>query len=327
LYVLPAVALVLIRRKYLLPAALAAGITFVLCHNLLFNMLGFRTHVQYISNSGVTPFQMFDSTLSGQWELWHTVWMLARVSMGWPALLLCGAGIAWSLVRTDAANRRLWWLLLPALSYHFAFMGFVGFTYDRFLMPMLLSLALAGGFAVSRLEQTAPRLRTWSRAGIAALLVYTAVYALAIDAAMLRDSRYAVEAWIRDHVEPGATVGRVGPIEHVPRIDGSFTILVIPTIDTIRETSLDYIVVNTDWAERFGRGSREWDGYRALREGRIGYRKVFEVRNPIRFGWTTLERRFDAFGTVGYSTLTKLNPPIDVFKRDRERPAPTARTP
>jgi hypothetical protein len=144
---------------------------------------------------------------------------------------------------------------------------------------------------------------------------------------MLRDSRYAVETWMRGNVEPGAAVGRVGPIEHVPRIDDHLTILVIPTVDAIRETSLDYIVVNTDWAERFGRGSREWDGYRALREGRIGYRKVFEVRNPIRFGWTTLERRFDAFGTVGYSTLTKLNPPIDVFKRDRERPAPTARTP
>src|SRR6185295_11817502 len=107
------------------------------------------------------------------------------VSMGWPALLLCGAGIAWSLVRADAANRRLWWLLLPALSYHFAFMGVVGFTYDRFLMPMFLSLALGGGFAVSVLERTTPRVRAWSRAGVGALLVYTAVYALAIDAAML----------------------------------------------------------------------------------------------------------------------------------------------
>jgi hypothetical protein len=206
-------------------------------------------------------------------------------------------------------------------------MGYVGFTYDRFLMPMFLSLALAGGFAVSRLEETAPRARTWSRAVVAALLVYTAVYALAIDAAMLRDSRYSVEAWIRDHVEPGATVGRVGPVEHVPRIDGYVTILVIPTIETIRETSLDYIVVNTDWAERFGRASPEWDGYRALREGRIGYRKVFAARNPITFGGMELERRFRPFGTVGYSTLTKLNPPIDVFRRDREKPAPTARTP
>jgi len=327
LYVLPAAALVLIRRKHLLPSALAAGVTFVLCHNLLFNLSGFRTHLRYISGSGATPFRMFESTLSGQWELWQTVWMLARVSMGWPVLLLCGAGIVASLAQRDHASRRLWWLLLPALSYHFAFMGVVGFTYDRFLMPMFLSLALAGGFAVSRLEQTAPRLRTWGRAGVAALLTYTAVYVLSVDAAMLRDSRYAVETWIRGNVEPGATVGRVGPIEHVPRIDDFFTILVIPTVDTIRETSLDYIVVNTDWAERFGRGSREWDGYRALREGRIGYRKVFELRNPIRLGGMSFERRFDAFGTVGYSTLTKLNPPIDVFKRDRERPAPTARTP
>jgi hypothetical protein len=327
LYVLPAAALVLRRRKHLLPSAAVAAVTFALCHNLLFNLSGFRTHVQYITGGGATPFRMFDSTLSGQWELWQTVWLLARVSMGWPALLLCGAGIASSLVRRDSASRRLWWLMLPALSYHFAFMGVVGFTYDRFLMPMFLSLALAGGYAASMLERAGPRLRTWGRVGVATLITYTAVYALAIDAAMLRDSRYGVETWMRGNVEPGATVGRVGPIEHVPRIDDHFTILVIPTVDAIRETSLDYIVVNTDWAERFGRGSREWDGYRALREGRIGYRKVFEVRNPIRFGGMSLERRFDAFGTVGYSTLTKLNPPIDVFKRDRERPVPSARTP
>jgi PA14 domain-containing protein len=316
LYVLPAVALVFRRPKYVFTAGLAAAATFALCHNLLFNRAGFVAHFQYIRGPGATPFQMFDSTAAGQWELWQTVWMLARVSMGWPSYLLCLAGIVLSFSRTDTANKRLWWALLPTLSYHVAFMAVVGFTYDRFLMPMFLSLALAAGFAVSLFEQRAPSIRSWCRVGVIGLLVYTAAYVLAIDGAMLRDGRYAVEAWIRQNVEPGATVGRVGPIEHVPRIDDHLTILVIPTADTIRSTSLDYIVVNADWVERFGLGSREWDGYRELRAGRLGYRKVFDVRNPARFAGMTLNRRFEAFGTVGYSTLTKLNPPTEVFKRD-----------
>ncbi len=330
LFGLPAVALLCVRRKHLLPAIFAAVATFALCHNLIFNTHGFQSHVRYITGGGSTAFRMFEPTFTGQWQLWQAVWIVARVSMGWPAYLLCLAGLALSLWRPAGSHRRLWWALLPTASYYLTFLAVVGFTYDRFLMPMFLGLALAGGFAVARLEEWAPSLRVWQRAGVAGVLAYTIAYVLAIDVALLRDSRYAVEAWMRSNVPPGATVGRIGPVEHVPRIDRFLTVLVIPTADNIRATALDYLVVNADWVERFGYGSygsAEYAGYRELREGRLGYRKVFEARTPITFAGMSYQRRFDAFGTIGYSTLTRLNPPTIVFKRDPGTPAPSARTP
>ena len=152
----------------------------------------------------------------------------------------------------DVSSRRLWWALLPAASYYLTFLAVVGFTYDRFLMPMFLGLALAGGFAVSRLELLAASARLWVRSGVAAVLAYTLIYGLAVDVALSRDSRYAVEAWMQSNIAPGATVGRIGPVEHVPRIDRFLTVLVIPTADTITATSVDYLIVNADWVERYG---------------------------------------------------------------------------
>src|SRR5207247_5335204 len=141
--------------------------------------------------SGAQPFRMFDSTAVGQWRLWETVWMLARVSMGWPSYLVCVSGVVLSFWpvpsrvegrgRPGLAHKRLWWALLPALSYHLTFMAVVGFTYDRFLMPMFLSLALAGGFCASYLDRAAPPVRIWSRAAFAGMLTYTFAYVLVID--------------------------------------------------------------------------------------------------------------------------------------------------
>ena len=343
LYGLPAVALLGVRRRHLLPATLAAVATFALCHNLIFNTSGFLSHVRYITGGGSTAFRMFEPTLSGQSQLWQAVWIVTRVSMGWPVYVLCLAGLALSIWpalserssaraegRPGGSQRRLWWALLPTASYYLTFLAVVGFTYDRFLMPMFLGLALAGGYAAARFDEWAPSVRTWQRVGIASMLAYTLAYVLAIDVALLRDARYDVEAWMRANVPPGATVGRLGPVEHVPRVDRFLTVLVIPTAENIRATALDYLVVNADWIERFGHGSYggpEYAGYRELREGRLGYRKVFEVRTPITFAGMSYDRRFDAFGTIGYSTLTRLNPPTIVFKRDPGTPAPTARTP
>jgi len=336
LFVLPAAALgwrAFVRAdrwRHLLKGFALAALTFALCHNLLFNLEGFRSHVEYITGKGATPFRMFESTLAGQWQLLQATWLLARVSMGWPAFLLCLAGLAISVARHDARSRRLWWLLLPSVSYYLTFSAVVGFTYDRFLLPVFIALAFAGGLCVSELERLAPERRGLIRSGLAAVLVFTLAYAFVIDVAMMRDPRYDVERWMRENVEPGATIGRVGPIEHVPRIDQFYTVLVTPTVDGIRTTALDYIVVNADWVERFGPSRPEFQGYRELREGRLGYRQVFEARRPIRFAGMSLDRRFTPFGSIGYSTLTKLNPPTVVFRRDaanREMPVPSARTP
>jgi len=348
LYALPALALValaysrangesfpariktLLTSRRLVTAVAISVATFALCHNLLLNAAGFASHVRYITGTGSVPYRMFEPTVSGQWRLLNAAGMLARVSFGWPAFLICVAGVGWSLWRPGAAQRRLWWLMLPAISYYMAFVALVGFTYDRFLLPIFLSLALAGGFVVSRVEQMPARARTWCRIAIGGALAYSILYVAGVDAVMRNDSRYTVEAWIRTHVEPGATFGRIGPIEHVPRLYGFVTQLVDATPEGIRTAPVDYLVVNADWVERFETNRLEHDGWRDLRAGRLGFQEVFEARPRVRFAGMTFDARFDAFGSTGYSTLTRIDPRTVVYKRtpiNPGTPAPTARTP
>jgi 4-amino-4-deoxy-L-arabinose transferase-like glycosyltransferase len=332
LYGLPALAL-LVRwprrwRDVLAAAAITAAVVLI-GQNLLWNWQGFVSHVQFITSPGAAPFRMFDSSATGQWRLWRTVWMLMRFSMGWPAFLLCASGLLLSLVRPALDSRRLWWLLLPALSYHVTFLGVVGYTYDRFLLPVMLPIALAGGFCASRLEDLAS-IRWPARAIVAGLLAYSFVYVMAVNVALLRDSRYAVEDWMRGNIEPGATIGLVGPIEHLPRIDGWYTESVDPTVDVIQSLGFEYLVVNAEWAQRFGPERLQHRGYRELRDGHLKYRPAFESHNAIGFAGLSLDARLDQVRAAGYTTLTKLNPPTIVYRREGVSPgtpAPTARRP
>ena len=132
---------------------------------------------------------------------------------------------------------------------------------------------------------------------------------------MLRDSRYTAEAWIRANIGAGATIGAIGPADHLPRTPAFVTRYVSPNVEWLRVAPVDYIVVNVDWVGRFRPGLPEHDLYRDLRDGRLGYRQVFEARTAGRFAGMPFDDRFEPFGSTGYSTLTKLNSPIAVFKR------------
>jgi len=299
------------RRRLLLAASLALA-TFALFQNLIFNFGGFLFHLRYITGPASGPYRMFDPTIAGQWQLWRALWMLVRVSFGWPAFLLCMLGVALSLWRPQAAHRRLWWVFLPAVSYYVTFLAPIGYSYDRFLMPVFIPLALAAGFCVSRFED-APRARRPLVAGVAAVLAYSIAYAITVDVAMIRDSRYNVEAWIRSNVQPGATIGTIGPADHLPRTSGFSRRYVSPNVEWLRFAPVDYIVVNADWVGRFRPGLPEHELYKNLIEGRLGYVPVFESRTPIRFAGMGFNDRFQPFGSTGYSTLTKLNPQLIVF--------------
>jgi hypothetical protein len=305
-------AMALVRAPHIWQSIVAGIGTFVLAHNLLFNLQGFESHLRFIQNEGSVQFRMFPMTPSGVWQLWQATWMLIRISMGWPMFVVLLAGIALSLV---PFQRRLWWLMLPAISYFSTFLAVTGFTYDRFLLPVLMVLALFVGFAAERVEALVPRAATAVRVATFAVLAYSVVYVAAVDVAMLRDSRYDVEAWLRTNVAPGSRIGLMGGPEHVPRIDDFVSQFLRPTRDDLDSTTFDYIVVNLDWMTRWGPERVEHELLVKLRENAFAYRKVFEARSDVGFGGLAFDPRFAPFGTTGYSTLTKINPPLLVFKR------------
>ena len=304
----------MLRQRKLILALVVALATFGLCQNLIFNLGGFLFHIRYVIGTGAGPYRMFEPTIAGQWQLWRAVWMVVRVSFGWPAFVMCVLGLALSFWRPHAAHRRLWWALLPAASYYGTFLAPIGYAYDRFLLPVFIPLALAAGFGLSRILHTS-RVRWPVFAGIAGALAYSMAYATAVNAALIGDSRFAVEAWIRANVKAGATVGVIGPIDALPRTDGFLTRTVSPNTEWLRVSPFDYIIVNLVWVERFRPGLPEHALYRDLSEERLGYRQVFVARTPIRVLGTAFTDRFEPFGSTGFSVLTRLNPPIEVYAR------------
>lgn len=303
------------RHRHLLMGIGLSVIVFALCHNLVFNFSGFMSHVTFITGGGAASYRMFEPTISGQLALWRATWMLLRLSFGWPAFMLCVAGLALLPLERDPRARRLWWVLLPAISYYATFLMAVGYTYDRFLLPICLVMALLGGFAAARLERALSQRRVAARVVPAAVVLYTLAYGLGVNAAMLKDSRYTVEDWLRAHARAGSTIGLVGPVQYAPRVDGFLSFFFDPTTGWILAKMPDYIVVNEDYVDRFGPGTAEYDGYRALRDGHLGYRAIFRAKEPVSFAGIPYDGRFDILNRMGFTSLTKINPPIAVYRR------------
>jgi hypothetical protein len=317
-------------------AATASVVTLIVCNNLILNASGFFAHARFVTVVGAPPFRMFEANLKGEWQLARAVAAVARVSLGWPAFVLCVAGFIVAIVpharsidgRSGERRGLLWWIALPAVSYYTTFLAVIGFTYDRFLLPVFVTLAFGAGYCAARLDAT--RFARSARLAIAGVQAYSCAYGMAVDVALIRNSRYDVEQWVRAHAARDATFGLIGPIEHMPRIDGWLTeFMLTPTVDTIERAGYDYLIVNAHWASRFPPGRAEYAGLRELTAERLKFTRVFEARPASSFAGSPSER-LEAIGGAAYSTLSRIDPPIVVYRRrdvSPGTPAPTARTP
>jgi len=303
-----------VNRKTLL--ALAAFVAvFAACHNLLFNWEGFVAHVEEITGSASQSYRMFAQTWRGQAEL---LWLSVRLmqhTFGWPAFLLCVGGLGYALVRPPRPALLLW-LLVPAASYYLTFIAVVGYSYDRFMIPIGFVLAVAGGWALDRWLASG-----WGpqamRAGIVAgVLGFGVYYAGLVDVTMALDSRYTVEAWVRDHVRPGQRIGMVSPATYLPRLDG-FDLEWMSYVEDVEAARPAFVVVNADYGTREPGSSTE-AMYQALAGGALGYRRVFDYRTPTpRLPLAHPDLAGPRGGQKVYSNLYHINPRIEIFERDR----------
>ncbi len=139
---------------------------------------------------------------------------------------------------------------------------------------------------------------------MAAVVLYSTLYALSVDLRMVNDSRYAAERWLRDRASLPKEAVAIGRIKHAPRIE---------TIDwprvfrkegrILQRRGLRYVVINvTDlrspWERRV---------YERLLAGDFGYQLVgqFRWQSP----WDLLDTR------GSYTTLDMVNPRLAVFER------------
>lgn len=225
-------------------AALVAVGVFVAGHNLPFNADGFVQHVQLITGGGSVGFRTYPRTIAGQVEmlvdgLWQVPWLF-----GWPAALVIAGSlvVAWR-VRREAAVA----VVLPVVSYYLTFMAVIQYQYDRFYLAPAVLLAIIGGLGLARLA-AAPALV--ARAAVAVIVVQSVAYGASIDLLMARDSRFAAEAWLRQHLDHGELVGLAGPRPYLPRPGP------LPATDVnldwteVTAAPPEYLVVNAEYARR-----------------------------------------------------------------------------
>jgi hypothetical protein len=138
-----------------------------------------------------------------RYYLWSLTW-----GMGWvPALASVGGAVL--LVRRD---RRLAWVLLPAVVIFFLFMGNQQRFFGRWFLPAYPILCLLAAYGAVELVRwagrRAPRRRPLLAAIAAAALVGQGlVYSVHNDLVGAReDTRTQARTWLLDHVPPGSRV-------------------------------------------------------------------------------------------------------------------------
>jgi 4-amino-4-deoxy-L-arabinose transferase-like glycosyltransferase len=286
------------------------AVAFALLSGALFNPRGWVAHLRLIAGPASTAFRMFDQGVAGHLELLaQTARHLAFV-MGGPSLLAALAGLVLAC-RDRTHHRLLLATLIPAVSYVVFFLLVVLYVYDRFLLPVALVLALFGGLALARAWRTG----AWTlRAAALGVFAFAAVRAASVDVLLTRDSRYAVEDWLRREVGPAPLVAAVGPLEYLPRFDGLRWRRLGPAASRLAQVSPDVVVVNADYARRADEGTGERAFYTALDDGSLGYQVALRQRTNPRVLLDTEALRRDGPGRL-WSNLDKVDPEIVVYRR------------
>jgi fibro-slime domain-containing protein len=302
-------------------AAITVGAVLATCYQIPFNLAGFISHVRDIAGPGSQPYQMVPPTLGGRLTLLRLTAFLDQMSWGWPLWLASAFGVPVTMTHTEA-RRVAVCLLLVAVSYYVGFIDVVLYVYDRYLLPICLVQALFAGAAIDTFLRWPDRARQpWRLALVGAALGYTFLYAAAVDVLMIRDSRYTVERWLRDHVGHNHLVGTMFPLYVLPRL-GDFQWMDIGTIDELRVEAPADFILNADYARAVPADKPLGQLIAGLQHETLGYRLVFRYRSPAPWPWLPAPHA-DLVGprleTRVYSILRDINPTIEIYGRE---PAP-----
>ena len=169
-------------------------------YNLPLNWSGFLEHVRLITGPDSEGFQAYPVSPSGFLRMAGDAFVQLGHFMSWPLFAASVWAVAISISRSDGRVRHL---LLPAVSYYVCFISVVMYHYDRFFLGIVVILALVAGWWLDRWTEPGVRARPLRLALVCAALVYALARSVALDALMIRDSRYAAERSVVSIVQPG----------------------------------------------------------------------------------------------------------------------------
>ncbi len=324
-YVLPAVHLVfetvrarqdrsrprLERRALFAMAAVVFGALLIL-FNVPFNLSGVREHIRLIVGPGSDPFRMYPTTATGFFDLLRdSVWQMGS-AMSWPMFVISLIGVADAIrSRTLLVSR----LLLFAASYFVTFIAIVMYHYDRFFIGICLVFAIAAGAWLDRWTRPEQPYR-YARLTIAGLVIaYGAARIVALDAMMVRDSRYFVERWIIDRIGADTRIAAEGTSLYLPRQATLLWNRIAPEAAALREQQPTFVILNPAHSARPSDENASNEFRSSLADGSAGYRRVLSYRTSLWFSPLQWEPRFNGRNEDQFSNVTKVNPTIEVYER------------
>jgi hypothetical protein len=303
----------------LLGGALSGGFVLLLASNAFYNPLGFWRRLLYMS--GHLPPEVlaqyvaraplvFDRLLPDAHQLVEMVRLVAW-SMGFPWFALSVGGMLLSLRREP---RGAVCVLAPVVPYFLSVAGFPSLAV-RYLLPATVGFALLGGWAASRIWAQ-------SRAGKVVVTVaaaFTLLHGAGVDYLLAKDSRYQVEAWLREHARPGTRLETYHDAPYLPRPVTGVEIDIPPFAETTRAgieaRKPDLVLISLSNIKRITQHYHPTESapirppenvvfLHAILSGELGYRRAarFHVR------WPLLPRRF----------IPSLNPPMLLLVREEQ---------
>jgi Dolichyl-phosphate-mannose-protein mannosyltransferase len=313
----------LIDRRFL--AAAGAAIAGFAVFQMLWNWHRFTLHVRLLLGPMSDNYQDYENTPEGH-EALLTLFLRQIVFCLNPALaLVCTAGVAWTVWRLFKRKSGdepflVACLVFLVVSYYVTFLSLILFSYDRYILPIALLLAFPGGRLLGALAAPAGRFVGLRRAAIAVVFGYSLLYAASVDARLLADSRYAVEAYVREHA-PTPQAARsaigVGRHKHVPRFRWvPWDRVLRPRSRILAKDRPYFVAINlTDI-----RHPAETRFYERMLRGELGYHLVLLHRGKPLFDLLDVS-------ALGTSSQRFINPEIALFERMDSAAPPVADSP
>ena len=199
------------------------------------------------------------------------------------------------------------------VSYYLTFIAVVGYHYDRFFIPVCLSLAVYAGYALDRLWPAGSG--AWRTVAPAVVLIYIGLRAASLNLLMAADGRYEVERWMRANVPVSAVVARFEFREHLPGISDFPQLAILDPLEHLLPARPDVIIASENFPRRFSPTAPEVAWYESLVAGELGYRVVLRHRARVPLALVSSERHFRE-RDPSFTVLHKVNPEIVVLVRN-----------
>lgn len=314
----------LVDRRFLLAAA-AATVGFVVLQMIPWNLVRFTRHVELLVGPMSDNYQDYQNTPEGHGQLLALFLRQIAFCLNPVLAAVATAGTAWTVWRGTRGRGGdepflIGSLVFLVVSYYVTFLSQILFSFDRYILPIALLLAFPAARLLTELTAQQGRFVPLRRAAVAGLFAYSFLYAASVDARMLVDTRYGVEAYVREHAERPGSAAAIGRRKHVPRFrfvdweralrrDGLWF------ERWLRRERPEYLAINVSDLRREG----EIRLYQRLARGEMGYRLV-----GLRRG----EPLFDLLDLEGSGTSQRfINPEIALFERVDETPLSMSHSP